>query len=252
MIKGGIALQMYTVRDDQSKDFRGTLTKVAQMGYPAVEFAGYGGLDAEQIKDLLAELGIVAAGTNTGIEALQKDFGAVVRFHHTIGAKFVTAPSLPGNRYSRDEAGFQAAAKDLGELGRRLAAEGLALGYHNHDFEFFKADGRYGLDILYEETDPTYLRAELDVFWAKKGGVDPAEYMRKLGPRCSLVHIKDMAADGSFAEVGTGSIDFDSIFAAGESIGSEWYIVEQDVCKGRPPLEAVALSLDNLRRWGRL
>jgi len=250
--KGKIALQMYTVRDDQSKDFRGTLTKVAEMGYPAVEFAGYGGLSAEQIADLLRELGITAAGTHTGVEALQNDFAGVVRFHHTIGAKFVTVPSIPGNRYTRDEAGFRSAAKDLGELGRRLAAEGLALGYHNHDFEFFKADGRYGLDILYDETDPAHLRAELDVFWAKKGGVDPAEYMRKLGPRCSLVHIKDMAADGSFAEVGTGSIDFTSIFAAGLAIGSEWYIVEQDVCKTRPPLEAVRLSLDNLRQWGRL
>jgi len=243
---------MYTVRDDQARDFRGTVTKVARMGYPAVEFAGYGGLGAEEIRDLLGELGITAAGTHTGMEALQNDFAGVVRFHHTIGAHFVTVPSLPGRRYSRDEAGFRAAAQDLGELGRRLAAEGLALGYHNHDFEFFQAGGRYGLDILYAETDPAHLRAELDAFWAKKGGVDPADYIRKLGARCSLVHIKDMAADGSFAEVGTGSMDFASIFAAGESVGTEWYIVEQDVCKQRPPLEAVEVSLQNLRAWGRL
>lgn len=243
---------MYTVRDDQARDFRGTLTRVARMGYPGVEFAGYGGLSAEQIRDLLAELGVAAAGTHTGMEALQNDFAGVVRFHHTIGARFVTVPSLPGRTYSRDEAGFRAAARDLDDLGRRLAAEGLALGYHNHDFEFFPVAGKYGLDLLYENTDPAHLRAELDVFWAKRGGVDPSAYIRKLGARCALLHIKDMAEDGSFAEVGTGSIDFDAIFAAGEAVGTEWYIVEQDSCKVRPPLEAVELSLTNLRKWGRV
>lgn len=252
MAKGTVALQMYTVRDDQARDFRGTFRAVAAMGYPAVEFAGYGGLGPDEVRSLLTELGLRAAGTHTGLEALEKDFDGVVGLHRAIGARYVTVPSLPGKRYARDAAGFRQAAKDLGEMGRRLAGEGLALAYHNHDFEFFQADGRHGLDILYEETDPAHLRAELDVFWAKKGGVDPAAYMRKLGARCSLVHIKDMAADGSFAEVGTGSIDFQAIFAAGEQIGTEWYIVEQDVCKERPPLEAVRLSLENLRRWGRV
>lgn len=250
--QGRVALQMYTVRQDQAKDFRGTLRKVAEMGYPAVEFAGYGGLGAEELRELLGELHLTAAGTHTGLEALEKDFAGVVAFHHTLGARFVTVPSLPGNRYTRDEAGFRQAAKDLEAMGARLAAEGLALGYHNHDFEFFQVDGRHGLDLLYEATDPAHLRAELDVFWAKKGGVDPAAYMRKLGARCSLVHIKDMGPDGSFAEVGTGSIDFPSIFAAGEAVGTEWYIVEQDSCRERPPLEAVQLSLENLRRWRRV
>ncbi len=242
---------MYTVREDQRQDFRGTLTRVARMGYPAVEFAGYGGLTAEEIRDLLNELGIAAAGTHTGLDAILQDFGAAVHLHHTIGARFVTVPSLPA-RYARDEAGFRQAAKDLGELGRRLAAEGLALGYHNHDREFFRVGDRYGLDLLLEETDPAHLRAELDVYWAQKAGVDPAAYIRKLGARCSLLHIKDMAADGSFAEVGTGSIDFSAIFAAGDAAGTEWYIVEQDACKQRPPLLAVELSLNNLRAWGRL
>jgi len=252
MARGTVALQMYTVRDAQAHDFRGTLRAVAEMGYPAVEFAGYGGLSAEEIRDLLAELHLQAAGTHTGIEALQRDLPGVVAFHHTIGARFVTVPSIPGQRYPRDEAGFRRAAADLGEIGKRLAAEGLALGYHNHDFEFFRVGERRGLDILYEETDPAHLRAELDVYWAQKGGVDPAAYIRKLGARCSLVHIKDMGADGSFAEVGTGTMDFPSIFAAGDAVGSEWYIVEQDICQLRPPLEAVRLSLDNLRKWGRV
>lgn len=251
MARGRVALQMYTVRDDQQRDFRGTMRRVREIGYGAVEFAGYGGLNPEEIRALLGELHLEAAGTHTGLEALERDFAGTVRLHHSIGAKFVTVPSLPGQRYARTEEGFRAAARDLDAMGARLAAEGLTLAYHNHNFEFFPAGARTGLDLLYEETDPAHLHAELDVYWAIKGGSDPAALIRKLGARCSLVHIKDMAADGSFAEVGTGSVDFEAIFAAGDAVGSQWYIVEQDACRERPPLEAIQVSLEHLRRWGR-
>ncbi len=252
MAKRNVALQLYTVRDDAGRDFRGTLRRVAEMGYPAVEFAGFGGLSPEEVRDLIGELGLTAAGTHTGIEALQNDLAGVVRAHRTIGATNVTVPSIPEKRYPRTEAGFMEAARDLGELGRRLADEGLTLGYHNHAFEFFQAGGRHGLDLLFEGTDPRYLKSELDIYWAKKGGVDPAAYIRKLGARCSLIHIKDMAADGAFAEIGTGQIDFPAIFAAGDAVGSEWYIVEQDSCRDRAPLDAVRISIDNLKKWGRV
>jgi sugar phosphate isomerase/epimerase len=250
--RGGVALQMYTVREEQGRDFRGTLRQVREIGYPAVEFAGYGNLGPEELRTLLAELGLQAAGTHTGLEALERDFAGTVALHRAIGASFVTVPSLSAQRYPRTEAGFRQAARDLDAMGARLAAEGLTLAYHNHDFEFFRVGDGTGLDLLYAEADPAHLHAELDVYWAARGGVDPAAYIRKLGSRCSLVHIKDMAADGSFAEVGTGSMDFPAIFAAGDAVGTRWYIVEQDVCRERPPLEAIRVSLDNLRRWGRL
>jgi sugar phosphate isomerase/epimerase len=250
-----VALQMYTLREDAARDFSGTLRSVAAMGYPAVELAGYGGLGPEALYDLVRGLGLEVAGTHTGIDVLERDFAAVVRLHHVLGARYVTIPSLPGQRYPRNAEGFRRAAQDLEALGRRLAAEGLVLGYHNHDFEFFPVDAageRRGLDILWDETDPQHVRAELDVYWARKAGVDPAAYIRKLGARCSLLHLKDMAPDGSFAEVGTGVLDFAGILAAGDAVGTDWLIVEQDVCRERPPLEAVRLSLENLRRWGRV
>ena len=252
MAKGNIALQMYTVRDDAGRDFRGTLRRVAEMGYPAVEFAGYGGLGQDELRALVADLGLKVAGTHTGLEALENDFAGVVQLHHAIGATNVTVPSISEKRFPRTEAGFTQAAKDLGAMGRRLRQEGLSLAYHNHAFEFFAAGERHGLDVLYAGADPEDLKAELDVYWAIKGGVDPAEYIHKLGPRCTLVHIKDMAADGAFAEVGTGKVNFDAIFAAGNAVDAQWYIVEQDSCRDRAPLEAVKISIDNLKQWGRV
>ena len=250
MAEAKVALQLYTVREPAGQDFAGTLRAVAAAGYPAVEFAGYGGLAAEQVRDLLAELGLQAAGTHTGLEALQNELASVIKLHHTIGCAYCTVPSLPGS-YARDEAGFTRAGCDLEAVGRQLAAEGITLAYHNHAHEFVRCGERYGLDVLYAHSDPRYVKAELDAFWAQKGGVEPAAYIRQLGSRCSLIHIKDMTADGDFAEVGAGTIDFAPIFAAGDAVGTRWYIVEQDRCQ-RPPLEAVKISLDNLRKWGRV
>jgi sugar phosphate isomerase/epimerase len=245
----GIALQMYTVRDDAARDFVGTMRKVAEIGYPAVELAGMGGLTPEQVRDLCAELGLVAAGTHVGLDALEKDFAGMVHLHHTIGAVHVTVPSIPQDRFPRTEEAYRRAGTVLAEMGRRLRAEGLQLAYHNHAHEFFATSAGTGMDTLYAESDPEDLHAELDVYWARKGGEDPAAYIRKLGARCRLLHIKDMATDGSFAEIGTGELDFPAIFAAGAEVGTEWYIVEQDSCQG-PPLEAVAISRENLRKWG--
>lgn len=248
MARAGLALQMYTLREEAGRDFVGTLRKVAEVGYPAVEFAGSGGLSAEQLRDLCHEVGLTPAGSHTGIEALESNMAAVVAWHHTLGARFVTVPSLPGNRFPRTEEAYREAGTILGTLGRRLRAEGLALCYHNHAHEFFPTPQGTGLDTLYGAADPDDLGAELDVYWAAKANVDPAAYIHQLGSRCQLLHVKDMAADGDFAEVGTGQLDFEPILAAADTVGSTWLIVEQDTCK-RPPLEAVTTSLRNLRAW---
>ncbi len=250
MAKAGLALQLYTVRADAARDFTGTLRKVAAIGYPAVEFAGSGGLSARELRDLCDELGLTAAGSHTGVEALENDFRGVVEWHHALGTRFVTVPSLPGNRFPRTTDAYQRAGELLGALGHRLRSEGLHLCYHNHAHEFFATPEGTGLDALYAASDPDDLGAELDVYWAAKGNVDPAAYIRKLGARCRLLHVKDMAEDGDFAEVGAGTLQFDAMFAAADEVGTAWFIVEQDTCK-RPPLEAVATSLANLRAWGR-
>ena len=139
----------------------------------------------------------------------------------------------------------------MSDVGGKLAERGLVLGYHNHSFEFQQFDGEYGLDIFYRAAHAEHVQAEIDVYWVQHGGVDPAEYIRSMPGRTPLIHLKDMAEDGAFAEVGEGVLAWDSIFDASEANGAAWYIVEQDVCQ-RPPLESVKISLDNLREMGKL
>lgn len=134
----------------------------------------------------------------------------------------------------------------LNEMGRACRQHRLTFAYHNHDFEFAQSAGAYLLDRLLDATDPDLVGLELDVYWAAYAGVDPAGYLRRYAGRGPLVHLKDMATDRSFAEVGDGTLDVAAIVAAAEEGGARWYIVENDR-PAIPALESARRSLQNLQ-----
>ncbi len=245
-----VALQMYTLRDQASADFRGALADVARIGYAGVELAGTGGLTAPEMAKVLSDLGLKCAGSHEGMDRLESDFNAVVDFQEEIGNSFVVIPWLAEER-RKGAAGWIETAGKMTEIGHMLAEEGLQLCYHNHSFEFEKFDGQYGLDLLYANSCPDAVQAELDTYWVKHGGEDPIEYINRYAGRAPLIHIKDMAAgeDRAFAEIGEGILDMPGIFEAAKKAGSAWMIVEQDTCK-RPPIESVKLSFDNIKKMG--
>ena len=245
-----VALQMYTLRDQASADFRGALAGVARIGYAGVELAGTGGLTAPELAKVLSDLGLKCAGSHEGMDRLESDFSAVVDFQKEIGNSFVVIPWLAEER-RKGAAGWIETAGKMTEIGHMLKEEGLQLCYHNHSFEFEKFDGQYGLDLLYANSGPDAVQAELDTYWVKHGGEDPIEYINRYAGRAPLIHIKDMAAgeDRAFAEIGEGILDMPGIFEAAKKAGSAWMIVEQDTCK-RPPIESVKLSFDNIKKMG--
>ena len=250
MAKIPVALQLYTVRDELRKDFVGTVRAVAAMGYAGVELAGYGGLSATELRHLLDDLGLRVAGDHVGLDRLEGQLDAVLDFSQEIGNAYVVCPSAPEAR-RRDAAGWRSLASALSAVGRTCEQRGLHCCYHNHAFEFAPVDGSNGFTLLYDNADPQALKMELDAFWAKKGGEDPAAILRRYPGRCPIIHLKDMTADAqqTFAEVGEGTMDFQSIFQAAPTAGVAWYVVEQDRC-ARPPLESAELSLKHLREWG--
>ncbi len=250
MPKVPVALQMYTLRELARTDFPGTLRAVAQIGYAGVELAGYGGLSGPQLRRLLDEVGLAVAGDHVSLDRLETALPEVIELERALGNRFVVVPSIPEAR-RRDAAGYLSVAESLNHIGSQLQGEGLQLCYHNHAFEFERFDGRTGLELLLESTDPALVKWEPDVYWIVRGGEDPAALIRRYRGRCPLIHLKDMTNDEArtFAEVGEGSIDFRPIFLAAEEGGVAWYIVEQDRC-ARPPLESVRLSFEHLRAWG--
>jgi sugar phosphate isomerase/epimerase len=247
----GVALQIYTVRQEFDKDYVGTLKAIATMGYPAVQMAWFAGKEppTAELKQRLDDLGLAVAGCHITLEDLERRLDWEVERCLQLGTPDVIIPWLLPERRS----GYRKLAELANQLGVRCKELGARLSYHNHEFEFAREDGELAIDILLGNTDPDLVKFEPDVYWIKYGGADPAAVIQKYAGRCPLIHLKDMTAGPTptYAEIGEGIIDFNPIFAASEAGGAEWYVAEQDFC-ARPALESAALSLKHLKEWGKV
>ncbi|WP_028559969.1 sugar phosphate isomerase/epimerase family protein [Paenibacillus pinihumi] len=241
-----IGLQLYTVRDNTEKDFEGTLRAVAAMGYEGVEFAGYGGISAEEMKALLTELNLTAIGSHISLEQLENNLEGEIEYLKTIGARYGVLPYLQEKDRGSDEK-WLALIEKLDRFGEAFRQNGLIFGYHNHEFEFTdKLDGGYVFDAIYEKVAPERLQVEMDIGWVQYSGLDPLAYIAKYKGRLPLLHLKDYRKGEpgeqiDTVELGQGDLDLPSIIASAEKADVEWIIVEQDRC-ANPSLEAVKTS----------
>lgn len=250
-----VAAQLYTLRDflKTPEDIADSLKKVKQIGYRAVQVSGLGPIDSRQLKEIADREGLTICATHVPYADLTDNLDAVIEKHKIWGCKYVGLGSMP-NEYRTSREGYSAFAKQASEIGRKLNDAGLKFIYHNHNFEFVKFEGKSGMDILLEETDPEAVDFELDVYWVQAGGADPIEWIRKVRGRMKVVHLKDMVIvngrEQRFAEVGEGNMNFPGILEACREIGVEWGPVEQDQCYERDPFESLAISFANLQRLG--
>ncbi len=242
-----ISLQLYTVREQMAQDEMGTLEKVSAIGYEGVE-AGYN--SSEAFFNKCAELSLEITGLHVGLDALQNDLQGVIDFAKRTGQEFLILSWFDA-RHRSDLDGWMKIAAILSEAGTKLREHDLRLLYHNHDFEFERFNDQYALDILFQNVPEHALGAELDTYWVAKGGADPVEYINRYASRLPLLHIKDITPDGNFAEIGQGTLDWPSIFAAAENAGVSVYCVEQDKCAG-DPFDSIRISLENLKKMGKI
>ena len=190
-----IAIQVYSVRGDANADARGTLQKIKDMGYDGVEFAGFCNQTPADLKKICDEIGLVAISGHISMDAVL-DVEKTVADYSVLGVKYLALAWLaeerrPGgplwNETREALIAFATAAKKAG----------ITFCYHNHDFEFEKIDGKYKLDIMYEEIPADLLQTELDTCWVNVGGENPADYIRKYSGRAPLVHLKDFVGSKS-------------------------------------------------------
>ncbi len=268
-----VGLQLYTLLNIIDNDVRGTLTKVAAIGYKEIESAfskkgGYYGMKPKEFASVL------------------KDLGLSWKSHHVIGAPFKLPPgaklpagadgkpiSFPPMKNLRDN--YQQIIDDAGEGGfpylvcantpigtieevkqsintLNKASEaakkaGLIMAYHNHDKEFETLDGKVIYDRLLEETNPDTLKMELDLCWVTKAGVDPVSLFKKHPGRFHLWHVKDLDKEKKGpAPVGTGIIDFKRIFANAKVSGMKHFFVEHD--NPADAFASITTSYNNLNK----
>lgn len=249
MRKINIGLQLYTLREETAADFKGTLKKVADLGYEGVEFAGYGDIPAEEMKALLDDLGLKGFSSHVSLHAMRADLQKEIDYLKTIGAEYMICPFLMPEDRPETAEGWTALFTELEQIGKEVRKQGLIFGYHNHDFEFHGTVGdSNAFDAMFAETSPEAVQVEMDVCWVQFAGQDPIEYIGKYTDRLPLLHLKDFSKDEQgqmkTLELGQGSVNLPAVIEAADQAGVEWLIVEQDVCQN-PPLQ----SIENSYNW---
>ncbi len=267
-----VGLQLYSVRDDMAKDFKGTLQKVKDMGYDGVEFAGLFDNTPEQVKAMCAEIGLTPISAHVPLADMIADVDKVISDYKTIGCEYIVVPYVTEERRPGGEL-FMQMVEEIRAIGEKAKAAGLVLLYHNHDFEFKKLEsGEFGLDYLYSAVPADLLQTELDECWVKYAGQDPVEYLKKYTGRAPVVHFKDYYVEGEqvgdpyaliglnedekkantafeFRPLGYGVQDVPALLKAAEEVGSKWIIIEQDQpSMGKTPMECVAMSIEYLKK----
>jgi sugar phosphate isomerase/epimerase len=238
-----VGIQLYTLRRRMQEDVEGTLAAVAEIGYREVEFAGYFDRPPKRIRELLEANGLRAPAAHIGMPEPGDGWDRVLDAAAEIGHGYVVTPWIPESQRTAD--GYRRFAELFNRAGMAARARGITFAYHNHDFEFVTLGDRLPFDLLLDETDPTLVQFELDLFWITKGGHDPLEYFGRYPGRFPLVHVKDMSADGAMVDVGQGEIDFARIFARAAQAGIRHYFVEHD--NPADPLESARRSHAHLR-----
>lgn len=255
-----IGIQLYTLRNPIAKDVVGTLKAVAAAGYRQVEPYGFPNADA-----------MIRAAKDSGLavhsshfdwdcvvnpkDAAMSDFSRVLEKAKAAGLSDLVIPYLAeGNRDSLDA--YKKVADHSNKAAAMAKEAGVRLSYHNHSFEFEpKEGGKSGFDVLTAGFSKDMM-FEIDVFWVKAAGLEPAELIRKLTGRVSQLHLKDLKdgielpnfggmPDDAFQELGDGIIPMEPILAAAKAAGVVHCHVEQD--QSPDPLASIRQSLEYLK-----
>jgi len=249
-----VSLQLYSLREDISKDYENVIKKVGEMGYTSVEAAGYSdgkfyGRTPAQFRQDVEDAGMRVLSSHTtkslsDKELKSKDFSEsliwwdqCIEAHREAGAKYIVAPSMPRLKTVKE---LQTYCDYFNEVGRRCREKGLSFGYHNHSFEFTKIEEVMMYDYLVEHTHPECVFFQMDVYWTVMGQQSPVDYFNKYPGRFEHLHIKDNKELGK-----SGMVGFDAIFKNTDVAGVKHLIVEVEKYN-HPPLESVKRSLDYL------
>jgi sugar phosphate isomerase/epimerase len=211
-------------------DWKTVLRETVNYGYTEFEIGRFRGESAKTFLKDCSEIGIkpVAGGA-----IFSKDMDAVNKSLDNLNAmelKYAVVywPWLTGGPFSLEDC--KNSAEILNKIGEICKKRGLIFCWHNHNKEFIPMEGGLPFDWLMNHTDKNLVKCEMDIYWVKKGGADPVEVLKKYKNRYGILHVKDMTGDAehTFADAGSGIIDFPSVFSEAVDQGIQHYFVEKD------------------------
>ncbi|KQX56819.1 sugar phosphate isomerase/epimerase family protein [Paenibacillus sp. Root444D2] len=254
-----IGVNLFSVFQALNNDYFGTLEKVAAAGYTNVELittnfmTGVRYSDSfplQTIKNKLDELGLKPIAAHERLDQDAQNWDQLIKENVEIGCKAIVLPSA----WIKNREDTLKTAEQLNAIGKKCKENGLQFYFHNHFHEFKRWEDTTLYDILVENTDPSYVKFELDLVWVMRAGLDPMAILEKLGSRCDIVHQKDLNKDivilnvfdalqpgdedldmmqlyrgkgyiqaGDFVDLGTGAIDFKATYDKIKEMGTIQY-----------------------------
>ena len=230
-----IGAQLYTARDflKTDEDFYESIKKLNKTGYKQVQASGVGIEDASYIKKTCDEFGMEISCTHRPYDNYINKLSDEIQYHKTLDCKIAGLGGMPVEY--RNGENIMEFINIMNEIYDKLQKEGIEFAYHNHSFEFIKVNGKFLMDYLIEYGKFSFI---VDTYWLAYAGINPPDYIKKLGKRAICVHYKDLAmADAKevkMAPIGYGNLDWDKINKACEEAGVKYALVEQDFCEEDP------------------
>ena len=275
MKKFKVGIQLYSIREQMAQDMDATLKKVKEIGYDYVEFAGYFGKSAEEVKALLDKHGLEAVSVHQSIDLFLEQGQSAIDYLKVLGVKYVVVPWYNKSEFQEN---WDDTIAKFTKLGKMMKDNGLQFAYHNHDFEYDTlASGELIIDKLYDTLGSEIIDPEFDTCWVSYAGYNPCEYIERYSGRVGIIHLKDYVcaknASGpvydlidksgankgidtkaskeengfKFRPVGYGVQRFNEILASAEKAGTEYVIVEQDQWYDDDPMECARMSREYLK-----
>lgn len=220
-----IGLQLHTIRDSHQnkEEFIELLRKVKELGYEGVEFAGFSelyGLKAEEIKNLLQEIGLVPIAGHYMLDDLDNRLEETLDFARKVGIKTIVCAYASTSNAEEVEY----LQKVLTKAQSRIKAYDMELIYHNHSHEFVNIeDGSIPIVTVMQ-----LCKLEVDTYWVFHAGAEPCSFLKESADQISLIHLKDGDLEGHPCAIGEGYNNIKGIIQASRNIGMEWLIVEDD------------------------
>lgn len=247
-------IQLYALREQMKEDLAGTLAKVAEAGYKHVEIADRMGMSAGEMKALLDSVGLDLMGAHIGSTDLDS-IEAELDYYGELGVKYLICGNdffsygVPSDVLKRCDV-----YNRVGEICRE---RGVTLCYHNHFQEFQRLCRIPAMEWILENTDPTFMSLELDVYWSSRAGIDTVEFLKRYIDRVAILHLKDFPADAPqkldmfdgvllpyqkltpeafdlvtdkklFTELGEGILPLKEMIELGRAAGVPWTVIDQD------------------------
>lgn len=236
-MKPKIGIQLWSIQEECQKDFLNALTQVKTFGYEGVEFAGYYGHSAEEVKEILQKNQLEVAGSHVPYEKLRDQLEETLAFEETIGNKRIVIPYANFKTFEE----WQEFIQQLKVIERAVAERGQRLYYHNHAHEFTSIANKDLLDYISKQVPGILL--EVDLYWLAFAGKEVSSWVNEHKEVIGLFHIKDQQEEPvESTDLGLGILPLQDYVKEGIKMKLPWLIVEQEAFQKRTPIEAAAFN----------